>query len=174
MKKKREKRKETKENLNAFKMYCKLKENCEDDIFNKIAKKFNKKTRTVYNWSYLFNWKKREEEIRKKARKKALEKLAEKKEKQDIRILDKIISNLQKAEDNVLGSLDGEYSVSDYEKLVKLYRLLTDESTENSTSKVDYKINSEDMDSLLKVSKEKAKEIMNTKLDIEADNEDKK
>ena len=68
-------RKETKKNIEAFNLYTKLKLKGKNDVFKKVADAFNVKEKTVYNWSYYFNWKDKFEE-KEEANRKALEKLA--------------------------------------------------------------------------------------------------
>ena len=156
---KKKKRKETKKNIEAFKMYCKLKDKDEKDIFKKIGDKFGRKEKTIYNWSSLYNWSDRHREIEEKAMKEALEQLAKDKEKQDKRTIQKIMQNLRKAEDNVEGTLDGAYSPKDYETMVKLYLLLTDRPTERTESNNKQELSLQDKQTLEQISKNITKDI---------------
>lgn len=163
----KKKRRETQKHKKAMNMYIKLKIEGNKDVEKQVADTFGVKEKTVRNWKSDFKWDEKYEEKQREANRKALEKLAEEIEKQNIRMVEKAIENLRRAEMNVVGSLDGDFSPKDYETMVKIYLLLTGRATERieTNNQTSLELTEKDKETIEKFSKNIIVDIENAKIE---------
>ncbi|GFN34667.1 phage terminase small subunit-related protein [Tepidimicrobium xylanilyticum] len=163
----KKKRRETQRHKKAMNMYIKLKIEGNKDVEKQVADTFGVKEKTVRNWKSDFKWDEKYEEKQREANRKALEKLAEEIEKQNIRMIEKAIENLRRAEMNVVGSLDGFFSPKDYETMVKIYLLLTGRATERieTNNQTSLELTEKDKETIEKFSKNIIVDIENAKIE---------